>query len=58
MTFGGESGVGRGRLIGLEAKLSYGGKTWTLTREGDKVNVSGGTREELQGFVDALKEAR
>lgn len=58
VTFGGESGVGRGRLCGLEAKLSYAGKTWTLTRDGDKVKVVGGTRAELESFVNALKEAR
>jgi len=58
LSFGGEGGVGRGRLLGRQAQLSYAGKTWTLTRDGDQVRVSGGPREELEGFVDALKEAR
>lgn len=58
VSFGGESGVGRGRLSGLEAQLSYTGKMWTMMRDGEEVKVTGGTREELQGFVDAWKETQ
>lgn len=56
---GGESGVGRGRLIGKEAKLNFQGKDWTIAKAAeDGLSVTGsGTRTELEGFVTAFGDS-
>lgn len=58
LAFGGTSGIGRGRLTGINANLTYAGKAWTFARDSDKVIVSGAPRAELESFVNALKEER
>jgi hypothetical protein len=40
LPIGGESGVGRGRLKGMEATLDYNHKIWRFTAEGKKVAVT------------------
>lgn len=55
---GGGSSVGRGRLTGQRATLTYGEKTWQLAADGDGVQilVSGDAKvEDLNGFVGAVK---
>jgi CRISPR/Cas system CSM-associated protein Csm3 (group 7 of RAMP superfamily) len=59
LPLGGESSIGRGRLAGQSARLVLRGagrsKEWTLTQEGEQVQVTGsGTRDELEGFVKAF----
>jgi CRISPR/Cas system CSM-associated protein Csm3 (group 7 of RAMP superfamily) len=54
---GGESGVGRGYLQGLKAELSLNEQeTWLISQADDgKLSLSG-DQENLQSYVDALKE--
>lgn len=53
---GGESGVGRGRLIGKEAKLTFQGKDWTITKAGENGLSVTGDRKQLEDFVDAFNK--
>ena len=54
LPIGGESGIGRGRLKGISAVLSYGAKTWTI-KEGENGALDiNGDRELLQSFLTAL----
>jgi CRISPR/Cas system CSM-associated protein Csm3 (group 7 of RAMP superfamily) len=58
LPLGGESSVGRGRLRGLEATLSYNGKTWCLEANGgepSKLKIEG-DKEALEQFVNALHQ--
>jgi CRISPR/Cas system CSM-associated protein Csm3 (group 7 of RAMP superfamily) len=51
---GGESSVGRGRLKGKEATLSYGSKgTWVITQSESKLNIVGDA-EKLEGYVGKI----
>ncbi|MEZ4518733.1 MAG: hypothetical protein R3C44_18595 [Chloroflexota bacterium] len=55
---GGGSNVGRGRLTGRSATLTYGDKTWQLEAEGDRVRVmTGGDAQpaDLNTYVSGLK---
>ena len=55
---GGESSVGRGRLKGEVATLTYKDDTWTFTQgEGDVVQVSG-NKARLEQFVQAFAERK
>lgn len=58
LPIGGESSVGRGRLKGKHAKLSYSGTSWEITQlQEDTLDVSvegEGKVEDLQCFVDAF----
>lgn len=53
LAVGGESGVGRGRLIGKEATLNFRGKRWTINRaREDGLSFDGsGNPTELEDFV-------
>jgi CRISPR/Cas system CSM-associated protein Csm3 (group 7 of RAMP superfamily) len=54
LPLGGESSVGRGRLKGKSATLSYNGDSWTFTRLDDRtLHVEGDTKS-LEAFVSAL----
>lgn len=59
LPIGGESSVGRGRLIGKKAKLVYRTNsqevTWEMVQERSKLNVTG-NKEELEGFVKSFVE--
>jgi len=56
LPLGGESGVGRGRLKGISAEIAYSGKRWTITSGSeDALSISEG-RDELEGFLEALKK--
>ncbi|RIK82027.1 hypothetical protein DCC62_00910 [candidate division KSB1 bacterium] len=56
---GGESGVGRGRLVGKEAKLNFQNNNWTITKAGEAgLSVTGtGARTELEDFVKAFNDS-
>jgi CRISPR/Cas system CSM-associated protein Csm3 (group 7 of RAMP superfamily) len=55
LRLGGETGIGRGRLSGIEADIAYDETLWHLQRgNAGQVDVSGGYRSSLQGYVDAL----
>ena len=59
LALGGESSVGRGRLQGRQAVLSHASaetiKSWTLrSRDEDEVEVTGGSRDELEEYVRAF----
>jgi hypothetical protein len=60
LPIGGESSVGRGRLVGVEAELSVTGPdtepTWTLKQSGDRLDVTGTDRKLLEEYVQALLE--
>lgn len=55
LTVGGEASVGRGRLSGRSATLSYGDKTWELNQMGDEtLQFTGDEKTALQEYVNAL----
>jgi len=58
LALGGESSVGRGRLRGKQATITYDDKTWTLTDQAGKMALGEGDRQlsELEGFVTALSD--
>jgi len=62
LPLGGEGGVGRGRLKGQKATLLLQGKenkSWTLEQKDGAIAVTGtGSRQELEDYVDALKEGQ
>ena len=63
LPLGGESSVGRGRLQGQYATLTWRSgsqaKTWQLAEVDGHLEVTGdGTRDELEGFVKALPKYR
>jgi CRISPR/Cas system CSM-associated protein Csm3 (group 7 of RAMP superfamily) len=52
---GGEVGIGRGRLRGLDAHIQWGSKEWELRSTPDSsVQVAAGDVRELESFVEAL----
>jgi CRISPR/Cas system CSM-associated protein Csm3 (group 7 of RAMP superfamily) len=58
LPLGGESSVGRGRLIGASAELThrFDGKTltWKLDHAGDELSITGGDQASLEMYVAAL----
>jgi hypothetical protein len=63
VVLGGEGGVGRGRLKGLEATLTHRSaeqvREWQLAQRADGLEISGtGSAEELEGFVSVLNDRR
>ncbi|MCC7571617.1 hypothetical protein KO465_09925 [Candidatus Micrarchaeota archaeon] len=54
LPLGGESSVGRGRLKGKSATLSYDGDSWTFTRLDDRTLHVEGDKERLEAFVSAF----
>lgn len=54
LPIGGESSIGRGRLKGSQAKLSYRKQSWTLQQDAPSLGLSPKEQEKLQKFVDAL----
>lgn len=63
LPLGGESAVGRGRLRGIEAKLTLRrgeeSKDWQLRQIPKGVEIGGiGTKDELEAYVTALQERR
>jgi len=57
LPLGGEVGIGRGRLQGIEALIKYDEREWKLTQSGNaSIIVTNGDRGELQNFVKMLKE--
>jgi hypothetical protein len=57
LAVGGEVSVGRGRLTGHEATLKLNGRTLMQLQsaDGSRLTITG-DKEELQGYVNALKE--
>jgi hypothetical protein len=54
LPLGGESSVGRGRLVGGEATIVYGKQTWNM-KGGDEITVSGdGPTHQLEKWVEAF----
>ena len=60
LPLGGESSVGRGRLEGRHAVLSYQGSTWEFNHaEENQIRISGdGKMDELQKFVVSFSKER
>jgi CRISPR/Cas system CSM-associated protein Csm3 (group 7 of RAMP superfamily) len=63
LPLGGESSVGRGRLSGADATLTLRRKEqikeWRLEQTADGLEITGsGTRDELEAYVDKLRERR
>lgn len=60
LPLGGESSIGRGRLQGQAATVSYQTKgkteTWKLEKDGKKLNISSETRQALHKYVTALTQ--
>ncbi|HMR68474.1 MAG TPA: RAMP superfamily CRISPR-associated protein, partial [Anaerolineae bacterium] len=57
LPLGGEAGIGRGRLAGRDASLTYQGQTWSINQPpGQALAVDSATRRALQQYADALKE--
>ncbi len=56
LALGGESSIGRGRLKGKRATLTYNGACWTLTRRDDDTIHVEGDRDRLEQFVQAFVE--
>lgn len=56
LPLGGEVGIGRGRLRGAAADISYAGKEWQLTQANEQapLTVTKGDGALLQTYVDAL----
>ncbi|MCL6558340.1 MAG: hypothetical protein K6U74_05975, partial [Firmicutes bacterium] len=58
LPLGGEAGIGRGRLRGVEAELVYHGdqeRKWEFVQEEGNLNITGDIKR-LEDFVRALKE--
>ncbi len=56
LALGGESSVGRGRLLGRWATLRYDGAQWHIkSTENGKLDITGADREELERFVRAVR---
>lgn len=56
LPLGGEAGIGRGRLAGRDASLTYQGQTWSINQPpGQALAVDSATRHALQPYADALK---
>jgi CRISPR/Cas system CSM-associated protein Csm3 (group 7 of RAMP superfamily) len=54
LPLGGESSVGRGRLRGKQATITYGGERWTIEERGDgKLDIVG--KEAMDVFVNTFK---
>jgi len=60
LPIGGESSVGRGRLVGVEVELLAQGpdieRQWTLKQLDDRLEVTGDDKELLEEYVQALSE--
>lgn len=58
LPLGGESSVGRGRLRGKSATLTYDGKTWSLTDDNGNLKLAEPDRQlsELEQFVTAFND--
>lgn len=56
LPIGGESSVGRGRLRGKLAIMSFGGDSWLFSQEGDKVLQIDGDKAKLEEFVHEFVE--
>ncbi|MDW8300385.1 MAG: RAMP superfamily CRISPR-associated protein [Anaerolineae bacterium] len=55
LPLGGESSVGRGRLLGTKATIKYNGAEWTIESAGDgKLSITG-DRKQLERYVQAIK---
>lgn len=54
LPIGGESSVGRGRLSGQEATLTYKKQTWHFVRKDQDQLVVEGDQKQLEQFIDAL----
>ncbi len=54
LPLGGESSVGRGRLKGISATLTYNGGPWELTQLDDGTLSVEGDRNRLEAFVSAF----
>ena len=54
LPLGGESGVGRGRLRGSEARLAFNDETWVITENTDGSLAIQGNAERLDEFVNAF----
>jgi CRISPR/Cas system CSM-associated protein Csm3 (group 7 of RAMP superfamily) len=58
LPLGGESGIGRGRLKGIYARLVTADGTWDLTADGEKVHVKPDDKAEvLEEFVRTFNKA-
>jgi CRISPR/Cas system CSM-associated protein Csm3 (group 7 of RAMP superfamily) len=55
LPIGGESSVGRGRLKGIQAKLTYGNREWTFKANGENVEVTPDA-DELEKWVGAFNK--
>lgn len=53
LTLGGERSVGRGRLRGNQAQLTYQNQTWTIAANGDGLLIEP-ERESLNTWLHAL----
>lgn len=53
LTLGGERSVGRGRLRGQHADLTYGGQAWTICADGDRLLIEP-EQENLNAYLNAL----
>ena len=56
LPLGGESSVGRGRLRGKHAVLTYGGNSWTFTQDTDGALQVQGDKHRLEQFVHTFVE--
>lgn len=54
LPIGGESSIGRGRLKGKQAILSYKKQSWTLQQDQPNMGLIPAQQEELQKYVNAL----
>ena len=55
LPLGGEAGVGRGRLQGLEVELKQDLEIWSITTSGQELQIEG-SQETLENFVKRLQE--
>lgn len=54
LPIGGGQNIGRGRLSGRHAELEWGGQSWTLMQQGDRLVVKGNTTQ-LQEAVSTFE---
>ena len=56
LALGGESSVGRGRLRGRQATLTFAGRSWTLSAEPDGQLTTTGEKADLEAWVKAFND--
>lgn len=56
LPIGGEASVGRGRLKGCKATISYPGQTWRFKANGHALEFLEGKPEELNAFVETFRK--